>query len=95
MILPLTVGYVTDDGHPMTRGLIFLIERRADHYSARCKMMTAIYPCEGMRDEASEKALAAALKKGGAEKVSRLQLTDDVPEERCWLRASGWSLTFE
>ena len=35
MILPLTVGYVTDDGHPMTRGLIFLIERRPEYIIRR------------------------------------------------------------
>jgi protein-L-isoaspartate(D-aspartate) O-methyltransferase len=95
MILPLTVGYIADGGHSMTRGLIVVIERQADHFSARCMMTTFIYPCEGMRDEASEKALAAALEKGGAAKVTRLRLSDDVPEERAWLRAPGWSLTYE
>ncbi len=95
MILPLTVGFTTDDGHPMTRGAIFLITRCADHYAARCKSSTWIYPCAGMRDEASEQALAAAFAKGDIAKVTRLYRTDDIAEECCWLRAPGWSLAYE
>jgi protein-L-isoaspartate(D-aspartate) O-methyltransferase len=60
----------------------------------------------GVRDEASEKALIAAFSKndfnngessngGGLEKVTRLYRTDDIPEERCWVRAPGWSLAYE
>jgi protein-L-isoaspartate(D-aspartate) O-methyltransferase len=59
-----------------------------------------IYPCAGLRDEASEKALIAAFEKRGFKntglgKVTKLYRTDDIPEERCWLRAPGWSLAYE
>jgi len=46
------------------------------------------------RDEASEQALAAAFDKGGAERVTRLYRRDHLPENRCWLRAPGWCLTY-
>jgi len=29
----------------------------------------------------------------GSERVTRLYRRDDLPEERCWLRAPGWCLT--
>ncbi len=95
MILPFTVSFTTDQGHNMTRGAIFLIERRGDDYFARCKSSTLIYPCVGARDDVSEAALAEAFKKGGLEKVTRLYRTDAIPEERCWVRAPGWSLAYE
>jgi protein-L-isoaspartate(D-aspartate) O-methyltransferase len=99
MVLPLTVSFTTEEGHPMTRGAIFLISRplagEEEHYAARCMSTTVIYPCGGGRDEASEKALAAAFKKGDVDKVTTLYRTDDIAEERCWLRAPGWSLAYD
>jgi len=95
MVLPLTVRYTTDDRREMTRGAIFLIERQDGNFSARCTSTTLIYPCAGARDDASEAALAAAFDKGNVAKVTRLYRSDDIPEERCWLRAPGWSLAYE
>ena len=46
------------------------------------------------RDEAGERALGAAFDKGGAERVTRLYLRDDLPEDQCWLRAPGWCLAY-
>lgn len=53
-----------------------------------------IFPCEGGRDEAGERALGAAFEKGGAERVTRLYRRDDLPEDQCWLRAPGWCLAY-
>ena len=52
------------------------------------------FPCEGMRDAASEAALAAAFIKGGAEHVTRLYRHNEVPEEDCWVRGRGWCLAY-
>jgi protein-L-isoaspartate(D-aspartate) O-methyltransferase len=97
LILPLTI-----DANPgrqigdiRRRGAVFRIERRGGDFRARRISSVAIFPCEGGRDEASEKALAAAFEKGGWEKVTRLYRRDDIPEERCWLRAPGWCLAYE
>ncbi len=84
----------------MTRGAVFLVTRDVDGYAARCVSGVHIYPCAGLRDEASEKALVAAFEKGGFEngdlgRITRLYRTDDIPETRCWLRAPGWSLAYE
>ena len=108
MVLPLTVNFLTKQGHLMTYGAIFLITRHPNdphHFAARGISGVHIYPCVGVRDEASEKALFAAfdskgLKNGdarnsGLEKVTRLYRTDDIPEERCWVRAPGWCLAYE
>jgi protein-L-isoaspartate(D-aspartate) O-methyltransferase len=94
MVLPLTVGYTADDGHSQTKGAIFLIERKGDDYYARWKMDTLIYPCIGARDEQSEVALANAFKTGGWDKVTRLYRTEEISDERSWVRGSGWSLAY-
>jgi protein-L-isoaspartate(D-aspartate) O-methyltransferase len=78
----------------MTRGAVFLIERRDNDYQARWKSGTAIYPCAGLRDKESEKALAQAFKKGGWEKVTQLYRTERLDEERCWLQGPGCSLAY-
>jgi protein-L-isoaspartate(D-aspartate) O-methyltransferase len=94
MILPLTVGYTTDDGHSQTKGAIFLIERKGDDYYAGWKTDTLIYPCIGARDEQSEAALANAFKIGGWEKVTRLYRSEAIEPERCWVRGPDWALAY-
>jgi protein-L-isoaspartate(D-aspartate) O-methyltransferase len=54
----------------------------------------AIIPCESCRAAESEAALATAFKKGGWRKVTRLHRHNDVPDDRVWLRASGWCLAY-
>jgi protein-L-isoaspartate(D-aspartate) O-methyltransferase len=94
MVLPLTVGCTTEAGHSMTKGAIFLIERKSDDYHAHWKSDTAIYPCVGSRDEVSEAALANAFEKGGCERVTRLYRTDEIQQERCWVRGPNWALAY-
>ncbi len=57
MILPLTVGYTTDGGHSMTKGAIFLIERKGDDYYAAWKTDTLIYPAWAVGTSKSEASL--------------------------------------
>jgi protein-L-isoaspartate(D-aspartate) O-methyltransferase len=98
LILPLTTdqGFNRDLRNIMHRGAVFLITRKAEEFRARWISPVAIYPCEGMRDAESERALAAAFdKKGEWIRVTRLYRTDDLAEERCWLRAPGWCLAYE
>lgn len=77
------------------RGAVFVITRRGTNFAARWVSPVAIFPCEDMRDEASECALAGALAKGEWKRVTRLYRSADVAEERCWLRAPGWCLAYE
>jgi protein-L-isoaspartate(D-aspartate) O-methyltransferase len=93
LLLPLTADAIYN-GQPVTTGAIFLIERYGEHYSARAKGRTAIYPCAGLRDEQAEEALAAAFEKGGWEKVTRLDRTGNLPDDQCWLRGEGWALAY-
>lgn len=102
LVLPLTVSYTTEEQHTMTQGAVFLITRdlSGSGYAARCVSGTHIYPCAGMRDESSESALIAAFEKRGFNsgrlgKITRLYRTDDIADERCWVRAPGWSLAYE
>jgi len=97
LILPLTTNQgfrANDPGNLPRRGAVFRIERRGPEFLARTISGVAIFPCEGARDPESERALAAALKAGGWEKVTRLYRRDDLPEEQCWLRAPGWCLAY-
>lgn len=92
LVLPLTARYTTEAGHTMTKGAIFLIERRGHDCLAEWKSGVAIYPCMGASDDPSEAALARAFEKGGWEKVTRLYRTGEIGEESCWVRGPGWSL---
>jgi protein-L-isoaspartate(D-aspartate) O-methyltransferase len=99
LILPLTTneGFMANDpAQVQSRGAVFRIERRASEFLAQWISPVAIIPCEGARDETSEAALAEAFKKRGAWlQVTRLYRHDDVAQDRCWLRASGWCLAYE
>jgi protein-L-isoaspartate(D-aspartate) O-methyltransferase len=97
LILPLTTtaAFAGNATVPFDRlGAVFLITRRGDEFDARRISGVGIYPCHGMRDAASERALAAAFEKGGEENVMRLYRRDDVPEADCWLRGEGWCLAY-
>jgi protein-L-isoaspartate(D-aspartate) O-methyltransferase len=102
LILPLTADLnFTPHTSPhdllqMTRrGAVFRIERRGDEYLAREISPVAIFPCEGSRDEVSERALAAGFEAGGWQKVTRLYRHQELPSEQCWVQAPGWSLAYE
>lgn len=92
LILPLTARFRSPDGTQQSEGIVFRIERHSSGFAAARSMATAIYPCHGARDGAEEAALAAALQRGGAERVCALYRGDDPPAERCWLRGDGWAL---
>lgn len=94
LVLPLT----TDQQSPApylalaSKGGMFRIERRGADFAAAWISPASFIPGEGMRDETSEAALAAAFGKGGWNKITTLHRSDDV-DAACWVRAPGWSLT--
>lgn len=97
LVLPLTTDANFNQSSPgnlARRGAIFLITRADEHFGARWISPVGIFPCAGARDPESEAALAAALENEGWEKVARLYRRDDLPEDRCWLRAPGWCLAY-
>ena len=99
LILPLTTnkGFMHNDPPvPIERrGAVFRIDRRSAEFLAQWISPVVIFPCEGARDAASEAALAEAFRKGGWERVTGLYRHNDVPADRCWLRAPGWCLTYD
>lgn len=97
LVLPLTtaLGFGVENlENAVVHGGVFLIRREGVTFSARWISPVVIYPCAGMRDDASEKALAKAFASGGAERVTRFYHGEDVPAERCWMKAPGWSLAY-
>jgi protein-L-isoaspartate(D-aspartate) O-methyltransferase len=92
LILPLTANKFP--ANDVRQGAVFRIERQGSDFLARPISGVGIFPCEGMRDAESEAALAAAFEKGRVHEVTRLYRRDDVPDENCWLRGTGWSLAF-
>lgn len=96
LILPLTTeeGFAPVPAADVRRGGVFRIVRTKDGFLARWISGVAIYPCEGMRDPVSERALATAFEGGGWERVTRLVRRDDVPTAECWLKGPGWCLTY-
>jgi protein-L-isoaspartate(D-aspartate) O-methyltransferase len=95
LILPLCAGYKSPTGNPMTRGGIFLIERRGDDYAAAYKSSTAIYPCFGASDPDSEASLNEAFRSGNPERVRRLYRSNSIPDDICWARGASWALGYE
>jgi protein-L-isoaspartate(D-aspartate) O-methyltransferase len=93
LVLPLTVSFIFQ-GYALTRGAVFLIERRGEVFIAKWNSDFAIYPCAGGRDEMSEKALSSAFEKGGWERVTRLYRTKEIEAERCWVSGPDWSLAY-
>jgi len=97
LILPMTsdrgFGAAAPEGMAK-EGAVFRIERRGKDYLAYWISPVAIFPCAGSRDEASERVLAEAFAKGGLQKVTRLYRNQEIPDERCWLRGSGWCLAY-
>ena len=92
LILPMT-ALMADDPTNATSGAVFRIERRTSQFSVQCIAPVRIIPCDGARDEASEAALVEAFNTGDCKRVTRLyRSNDDVPDDRCWLRGSGWCL---
>jgi protein-L-isoaspartate(D-aspartate) O-methyltransferase len=92
LILPLTAGeFPAGD---IRQGAVFRIERRGDDFPARRISAVAIFPCEGMRDPKSEAALTVAFETGRVQEVTRLYRRDDVPDENCWVRGTGWCLAY-
>jgi protein-L-isoaspartate(D-aspartate) O-methyltransferase len=97
LILPMTSdqGFGAKSPERMaSAGAVFRIERRGEDFLAYWISAVAIFPCAGSRDQASERALAEAFAKGGWQKVTRLYRDQEIPEERCWLRGSGWCLAY-
>ncbi|NTG31807.1 methyltransferase domain-containing protein [Agrobacterium rhizogenes] len=97
LVLPLStdLGFTSSNWSNMhLRGAVFLVTRRGEEFHAQWISPVAIFPCEGMRDTESEKALAAALESGEHKRVTRLYRTDEVPAEQCWVRGPGWCLAY-
>ena len=85
LVLPLTTGH--------RWGITVKITRRDERYEAVSLGQVGIYPCEGARDPAAEKALFRALKKGGADKVTTLRRDRHRRGPGCWLHGHGWCLS--
>jgi len=99
LILPLTsdkgFGENPENIPIQRRGAVIRIERRGNEFLAKWISAVAIFPCEGARDAECERALAAALDKGGWERVTRLYRRGDVPDEQCWLKGPDWCLAYD
>jgi protein-L-isoaspartate(D-aspartate) O-methyltransferase len=96
LVLPLTTrdGFAADVAAMRRRGGVFLITRKGAAFDAQWISPVAVYPCAGMRDDASERALAEAFQNDGFMRVTRLYRDDTVPVAQCWMTAPGWCLAY-
>jgi len=77
-----------------TQHVIFRVELHGDEFHVSQGVMGAFISAEGPEDLAAERALAEALERGEARKVTRLYRHQEVPDEQCWLRGEGWCLAY-
>ena len=98
LMLPLTTNAAFGARPPTgLTGAVFRIERCGEDDLAKLVSGAAYIPGEGMRDPASEAALAAGFANGRYGEVTRLYRADAaarLPDEQCWARASGWALAY-
>jgi protein-L-isoaspartate(D-aspartate) O-methyltransferase len=73
--------------------IVFHIERRGEGFHVRPSAPAAFIPAEG-QDPVAEERLVTALETGDSKKVTRLYRSEDIPEERVWLRGEGWCLAY-
>ena len=93
LILPLTTNSnFSRPDFARPTGAVFLVTRRGDDFDVRFVSPIAVFPCEGMRDAASETALAEGFAKGGFQRVTRLYRGDPPEGVNVWVRAPGWAL---
>ena len=98
LILPLTTDKSWGAGASEKidrRGAVFRITRHGADFFATRVSAVAIYPCKGLRDPASEQALAAAFEMDDGSGVTRLYRMRDCPSGRYWLRAQNWCLAYD
>ena len=93
MILPLTRDKRTPDF--ASSGLVFMIARDDEGYSANWLSRVSIYPCRGARDETTEAALARAIEKGSWEFVKRFHRDGRVDPNRCWLWTDNFCFSYD
>lgn len=98
LILPLTTAkgfsFANSAEAAAVQGAVYLITRRSNDFIARWISPVAIFPCAGNRDEEAERALANALANGRWHEVTRLHRSEDIPDDRCWLKGKGWCLAY-
>jgi len=97
LILPLTARRFTNAGARTWlsgHGAVFRITRNGQTFEAKWLSGVGIFPCEGGRDGEAERAIDAALRRGGFKDVKRLYRTGELPEKQCWLRLPTWSLAY-
>jgi protein-L-isoaspartate(D-aspartate) O-methyltransferase len=95
LILPLTTDTNFSPAVTTITGAVFRITRRGKGYDASFVGPIGVFPCIGARDPESAAALAEGFRRGGFEKIRSLRRTDLHPDSDCWVKAPGWSLTFD
>lgn len=75
---------------PIGKGLMVLLTKGADagSFEARAVTFVAIYSAVGLRDEAGDALIAAALQRAPFPPLKRLRLDPHAPGAGCWLHAA-------
>jgi protein-L-isoaspartate(D-aspartate) O-methyltransferase len=77
-------------------GAFLLIERHGGNvqqYPARFVSRTGIISCVGGRNAEAEVKLKAALQRSSFSEIRSLRREPEEPDETCWLKGAGWSLS--
>lgn len=90
MILPLTSTMVPMGN--IGKGLVLLIARHGDEFSAKVTGFVAIYSATGLRDEGLNQLLGKTMMAGPQKwmSVSRLRRDAHEPTAGCWMHAAGF-----
>jgi protein-L-isoaspartate(D-aspartate) O-methyltransferase len=96
MILPITASMPEGgSGRNLSKGAVFIVEKRDEVYPARIVTFTVIYSCTGLRSEALDRRIAQTLMAGRLGTVQSLRRDRHADGESCWLHGDHFCFSFE
>jgi protein-L-isoaspartate(D-aspartate) O-methyltransferase len=96
MILPIT-ALMPDagSGRNLSKGVVFIVEKRGDVYPVRIVTFTVIYSCTGLRSPALDRRIAQTMMHGRLGTVQSLRRDRHAAAESCWLHGDDFCFSFE
>ena len=92
LLVPITVDFAAM-GPTLGKGLVFVLNRRADDWNARALSFVAIYSMQSARDSSLAETFGQAMQRGGWDKVTRLRTAAHDPGPACWCHIPGACLS--
>lgn len=96
MIIPITASIPEGgSGRNLSKGAVFVVEKRGEVFPARIVTFTVIYSCTGLRSEELDRRIAQTLMAGRLGTVRSLRRDRHMAGDSCWLHGDHFCFSFE